>query len=68
MNQAMESSHENCEDRDRLQVAYRSAISLWMNLGGADPERLHLPAVLAAKKDLDHVAKELIDHRQHHGC
>jgi hypothetical protein len=58
----------SCEDRDRLQTAYRDAISLWTSVGGTDSERVHIPAVVAAKKDLDHVSKQLIDHRLHHGC
>jgi hypothetical protein len=51
-----------------LQTAYREAISLWMKVGGTGPERVHIPAVIAAKKDLDQVWNQLIHHRQHHGC
>ena len=61
-------SSRECEERDRLQAAYSGAVSLWMNVGGTDPERMSLPVVIAAKKDLDDVAKQLIDHRADHGC
>jgi hypothetical protein len=64
----LEPSHGNCEERDRLRDEYRAAVSLWMNAGGTDPQLMDRPLAQTAKKDLDHVAKLLIDHRQHHGC
>jgi hypothetical protein len=64
----VKSSQRECEERDRLQDEYRAAISLWTKAGGTDPQLMDRPAALAAKKDLDHIAKLLINHRQHHGC
>lgn len=37
-------------------------------MGGTDPLRMHLPVAIAATRDLDHIAKQLIDHRHEHGC
>jgi hypothetical protein len=57
-----------CEERDRLQDDYGDAVSLWMQAGGSERRRMSSPAALAAKKDLDHIAELLIDHRDEHGC
>jgi hypothetical protein len=65
---AMKSSPQKCEDRDRLQDEYRGAVALWIKTGGSDPHRMSLPSAIAAKKDLDHIAQQLIDHRVNHGC
>ena len=64
----MKSPQIECDERERLQDQYRGAVSLWTNAGGTDPQLMDRPAALAAKKDLDHIAKLLIDHRQLHGC
>jgi hypothetical protein len=64
----MDYPRKNCEERDGLQAAYRSALDLWTATGGADPDRMHLPTAAAAKHYLDHMATQLIDQRQLHGC
>ena len=68
MSAAVESSHKKCKERDALQATYSTAISLWARMGGTDPLRMHLPVAIAATRDLDHIAKQLIDHRHEHGC
>jgi hypothetical protein len=57
-----------CEERDRLQGDYGDAVALWIQSGGAEPQRISNASAMAAKKDLDQSAKLLIDHRQEHGC
>jgi hypothetical protein len=57
-----------CSVLEGLRDAYISAVSLWADVGGADPDMMHLPKVVAAKKHLDEVAGALLDHRSQHGC
>jgi hypothetical protein len=64
----LRTSDSDCDERDRLKSAYREAFDVWMTLGGPDPTRTELPAVIAAKNNLDHVALKLIDHRAEHDC
>jgi hypothetical protein len=65
---AVENLPKRCDDRDQLQAAYQRAITLWTNVGGTDPERMHFPIAVTAKNVLDQAAKRLLDHRQHHDC
>lgn len=64
----MADSSQSRDEVDRLRVAYVSAVSLWAVVGGADPDTMHLPKAVAAKKDLDEVAGKLLNHREQHGC
>ncbi len=57
-----------CEVRDTLRDAYQTAVSLWLSVGGADPNAMHLPEAVAAKKDVDLIAAKLVEHRSKHGC
>jgi hypothetical protein len=57
-----------CDERDKLQRAYQEAVSLWMKLGGTDPNTMHLPRAAAAKEDVDEIAAKLSWHRWDHNC
>jgi hypothetical protein len=57
-----------CADLNTLRGGYIAAVSRWYDVGGADPNLMHLPEAVAAKKNLDEVATRLIDHRKQHGC
>jgi len=58
----------HCEERDKLRDAYQQAVSIWLQVGGSDPKSMHLPKAVAAKKDLDHIAGQLVEHCNQHGC
>jgi hypothetical protein len=61
-------SYSGCAERDRLREAYLTAVSIWVEAGGPDPDVIHLPKALEAKKRLDEAATRLIAHRGAHGC
>jgi hypothetical protein len=54
----------NCTECDRLRGAHDDAVSLLSRVGGTQPDRFDLPVVLAAKKDLEHVAECLEKHER----
>jgi hypothetical protein len=58
----------DCEEFDKLRAAYEASVDLWINAGGADPEKMDTPKAVAAKKHLDETAAKLVDHRRQHGC
>ncbi len=57
-----------CAEKDKLQAEYREAVLLWIELGGANAEVMHLPRAVGAKRGLDAAAIKLAEHRKQHGC